>query len=445
MKRIHIILAACFLGTALASCEMKNEIFGDDNIPSETGWVELGVKVSNKTNVVVTRETIQGEDVDPSDFPVTFALNNSDYTKEFDTYEDLLEEEKVELPVGNYTVSSHTAGTLTKKMDHPFYSGEERLTVSKDKTSDVTVTCTMQNSRILLTYDNTFTAKFKEWTITIDDGTDNILKYTEADGTNLTPVYWLFEENCESVTINITAITKESNATVTESRIVTKPDDAATDAWIGGDALTITMAPGPDEETPTGVSGIKIEFKAFFETEKNETVEVPIEGEDVETPTDPDEGGDTTDPGEGDGEGDNTTTVPTLSGEFLNKTVNFDVTEEADNFPNVEIVMDVPEGIQNIIVKAVTDNTSLSSILNALGFGSGVDLVETELEALVYALGDNIPNRGDTKYIFSVNGVISQALAANTGSHTFSVTVTDQNGTSVSGTLSFNITDSSAN
>ena len=113
MKRIHIILAACFLGTALASCEMKNEIFGDNNIPSETGWVELGVKVSNKTNVVVTRETIQGEDVDPSDFPVTFALNNSDYTKEFDTYEDLLEEEKVELPVGNYTVSSHTAGTLT--------------------------------------------------------------------------------------------------------------------------------------------------------------------------------------------------------------------------------------------------------------------------------------------------------------------------------------------
>lgn len=107
--------------------------------------------------------------------------------------------------------------------------------------------------------------------------------------------------------------------------------------------------------------------------------------------------------------------------------------------------MDVPEGIQSIIVKAVTDNTSLSSILNALGFGSGVDLVETELDALVFALGDNIPKRGDSNYTFSVNGVISQALAANTGSHTFSVTVTDQNGTSASGTLSFNITDSSAN
>lgn len=443
MKRIHIILAACFLGTALASCEMKNEIFGDDNIPSETGWVELGVKVSNKTNVVVTRETIQGEEVDPSDFPVTFALNNSDYTKEFDTYEDLLEEEKVELPVGNYTVSSHTAGTLTKKMDHPFYSGEERLTVSKDKTSDVTVTCTMQNSRILLTYDNTFTAKFKEWTITIDDGTDNILKYTEADGTNLTPVYWLFEENCESVKINITAITKESNATVTESRIVTKPDDAATDAWIGGDALTITMAPGPDEETPTGVSGIKIEFKAFFETEKNETVEVPIEGEDVETPTDPDEGGDTTDPGEGDGEDD--TAAPTLSGEYLNKTVDFDVAEGTDNFPNVEIVMDVPEGIQSIIVKAKTDNANLESILNGMEFDTGVNIVDTTLPALELAFGDNIPQNGDTSYKFSVNGVISAALASNPGSHTFYVTVTDLNGASASGTLSFNITDSSAN
>lgn len=433
MKRIHIISAGLSLCAILASCEMKNEIFGNDNIPSETGWVELGVKVNNKTNVVVTRGTIQGEEVDPADFPVVFALNNSDYTKEFDTYENLLEEEKVELPVGNYTVSSHTPGTLTKRMDHPYYSGEENLTVSKDITSDATVTCTMQNSRILLTYDNTFTSKFKTWTITIDDGTNNILKYTETDGTNLQAVYWLFEKDCTAIKINISATTT-SGATVTESRTITKPDDATTDSWVGGDALTITMAPGPDEETPTGVSGIIIDISAFFETETNEIVEVPIEGEDTETPTDPDEG-----------EGDDTPAAPTLSGEYLNKTVDFDVVEGADNFPNVEIVMDVPEGIQSIIVKAVTDNTSLSSILNALGFGSGVDLVETELDALVFALGDNIPKRGNSNYTFSVNGVISQALAANTGSHTFSVTVTDQNGTSASGTLSFNITDSSAN
>lgn len=442
MKRIHIISAGLSLCAILASCEMKNEIFGNDNIPSETGWVELGVKVNNKTNVVVTRGTIQGEEVDPADFPVVFALNNSDYTKEFDTYENLLEEEKVELPVGNYTVSSHTPGTLTKRMDHPYYSGEENLTVSKDITSDATVTCTMQNSRILLTYDNTFTSKFKTWTITIDDGTNNILKYTEADGTNLQAVYWLFEKDCTAIKINISATTA-SGATVTESRTITKPDDATTDSWVGGDALTITMVPGPDEETPTGVSGIIINVNAFFETEKNDTVGVPVEGEDTETPTDPDEGGDTTDPDEG--EGDNTPAAPTLSGEYLNKTVDFDVAEGAENFPNVKIVMDVPEGIQSIIVKAVTDNTSLSSILNALGFGSGVDLVETELDALVFALGDNIPKRGDSNYTFSVNGVISQALAANTGSHTFSVTVTDQNGTSASGTLSFNITDSSAN
>lgn len=442
MKRIHIILAACFLGTALASCEMKNEIFGDDNIPSETGWVELGVKVSNKTNVVVTRETIQGEDVDPSDFPVTFALNNSDYTKEFDTYEDLLEEEKVELPVGNYTVSSHTAGTLTKKMDHPFYSGEERLTVSKDKTSDVTVTCTMQNSRILLTYDNTFTAKFKEWTITIDDGTDNILKYTEADGTNLTPVYWLFEENCESVKINITAITKESNATVTESRIVTKPDDAATDAWIGGDALTITMAPGPDEETPTGVSGIKIEFKAFFETEKNETVEVPIEGEDVETPTDPDEGGDTTDPGEGDGEGDNTPAAPTLSGEYLGETVSYDK-GSGEPFPEVSVEMTVPGKIEKVMIKATCSDPLLAGILADIGFMNepdGVDLVTTTDDTLTELL--KLPNHGSPSYTFEL-GALGNMLTV--GQHTFTVKVIDQNNKEVTGTLSFNITDSSAN
>lgn len=439
MKRIHIILAACFLGTALASCEMKNEIFGDDNIPSETGWVELGVKVSNKTNVVVTRETIQGEEVDPSDFPVVFALNNSDYTKEFDTYADLLKEEKVELPVGNYIVSSHTPGTLTKRMDHPYYSGEENLTVSKDITSDATITCTMQNSRILLTYDNTFTSKFNAWTITIDDGTNNILKYTKADGTNLQAVYWLFEKDCTTIKINISATTT-SGATVTESRTITKPDDATTASWVGGDALTITMAPGPDEETPTGIlGGIKIEISAFFETEKNEIVEVPIEGEDVETPTDPDEGGDTTDPDEG--EGDNTPAAPTLSGEYLGKTVSYDK-GSGDSFPDVSVEMTVPGKIESVMIKATCSDSMLAGILEDLGFMNnpdGVDLVTSEELADILSTP---PTKGDTSYTFTL-GTLGTMLTV--GQHTFTVKVIDQNGKAVTGTLSFNITDSSAN
>lgn len=439
MKRIHIISAGLSLCAILASCEMKNEIFGNDNIPSETGWVELGVKVNNKTNVVVTRGTIQGEEVDPADFPVVFALNNSDYTKEFDTYENLLEEEKVELPVGNYTVSSHTPGTLTKRMDHPYYSGEENLTVSKDITSDATVTCTMQNSRILLTYDNTFTSKFKTWTITIDDGTNNILKYTEADGTNLQAVYWLFEKDCTAIKINISATTA-SGATVTESRTITKPDDATTDSWVGGDALTITMVPGPDEETPTGVSGIIINVNAFFETEKNETVGVPVEGEDTETPTDPDEGGDTTDPDEG--EGDNTPAAPTLSGEYLGKTVSYDK-GSGKPFPEVSVEMTVPGKIEKVMIKATCSDPLLAGILADIGFMNepdGVDLVTTTDETLTKLL--ELPSHGFSSYTFEL-GALGNMLTV--GQHTFTVKVIDQNSKEVTGTLSFNITDSSAN
>ena len=437
MKRIHIISAGLSLCAILASCEMKNEIFGNDNIPSETGWVELGVKVNNKTNVVVTRGIIQGEEVDPADFPVVFALNNSDYTKEFDTYENLLEEEKVELPVGNYTVSSHTPGTLTKRMDHPYYSGEENLTVSKDITSDATVTCTMQNSRILLTYDNTFTSKFKTWTITIDDGTNNILKYTEADGTNLQAVYWLFEKDCTAIKINISATTT-SGATVTESRTITKPDDATTDSWVGGDALTITMVPGPDEETPTGVSGIIINVNAFFETEKNETVDVPVEGEDTETPTDPDEGGDTTDPDEG--EGDNTPAAPTLSGENLGKTVSYDK-GSGKPFPEVSVEMTVPGKIEKVMIKATSSDSKLAEILAEMGFmdnPDGVDLVTSEDLAGLFTP----PAKGDPSYTFTL-GALGNMLTV--GQHTFTVKVIDQNSKEVTGTLSFNITDSSAN
>ena len=55
MKKIYTIAAGFLLGASLVSCELKDEILGKDEVPTETGLVELGVLVDNKTNVSVTR------------------------------------------------------------------------------------------------------------------------------------------------------------------------------------------------------------------------------------------------------------------------------------------------------------------------------------------------------------------------------------------------------
>lgn len=441
MKKIYTKIVVSFLLCAgLVSCEMKDEILGKDEIPSETGLVELGISVDDKINNITKSaeggDVIQGTSIDPSDYPVTFTLQGQDYIKSFNTYKELLEANPVELPIGTYIVDAHTPGSLQKRMADPFYAGEINLKVEKDLPSTGQIVCTMQNSRIKLTITDAFAAAFLTWTITIDDGSESALSFTQADGKNPEAVYWVIDENCKSLQMNVTA-TNTKGDQITESRSITKPDGAADMNWVGGDALNITMEPGPDPEEPeepTGVSGIIIKISAFFETEDEETVEIPIET----TPTEPEEPTDPSDPNNPSDPSEEN--KPTLSGEYLNKTVTFNVADGLDAFPAVEIKMSTaPEKIKSVVVSAETDNTILEGILNSIGFGTGVDLVTTKSPILEASLG-TLPSTEESEYTFSVNGTIKQALAGSPGNHKFTVVITDQKDQSNSGYLAFSIT-----
>lgn len=438
MKIQHTLTWALCALLSLASCEMKDEIFDKNQVTGDVGYLNLAVSAQNKVTKAATDEgTSTNSSVSVDNFEVEISNSEGVY-KQFDSYAELQDAGKITLPIGEYTVTAHTPGNIAPKMDYPYYNGEESLKITKDTETSAKVICTMQNTKIQLNYGETFATVYKSWDITISDGSDNILTYDE---TNLNPAatYWLIADNVSAIKVHIVAYLQDGTK-ITEDRSITKPDDAESNYWSGSDALTITMEPGtptvPDD--PNGATiNIKVEV-SFSDSEVTE--EIPVEGGNDGG----EEGGETTDPGEGDGDGEGSATAPTLSGEYLNKTVNFDVSEGTDNFPTVEIIMDVPEGIQSVVVKAKTNNTNLERILNVMGFSSGVNLVGTTAPVLVAALG-KIPQSGDKSYTFSVNGTIKEALAASSGTHTFDVTVTDLKGQSVNGTLTFNITGSTTN
>lgn len=424
LKNTILYLAAL----SLFSCEMKDEIFDKNGISGDVGYLNLAVSVQNKATKSAEDEGINNNSpVSADDFNVEIS-NSEGIVKKFESYSEL--PETIELPEGSYTVKAHTPGEIQPQMSEPYYNGETLLNITKDKETTADVTCTMQNTRIQLVYGETFATVFKTWNITVSDGSGNILSFDE---TNTTPaaVYWLIADEVSEIKVHIDAKLPDGGV-ISEDRVITKPEDAESDFWAGSDALTITMEPGKptDPDNPSGVT-IDVKVEISF-TETNVTEEIPVEGGNDGG----EEGGEPTNPGEGNG--------PTLSGDFLNKTVNFDIHEGTDKFPSVEINMDVPRGIKNVIVKAETDNSKLEVILNGMGFATGVDLVGTKAPVLVAAL-DEIPESGDKSYIFSVNGTIKEALAASPGTHKFDVTVTDLEGQSVNGSLTFNITDTTAN
>lgn len=445
MKKIYTMAAGFLLCAGLVSCEMKKELFDNEEIPTETGLVELGVEVDDKTNVVITKAEAtedgeeQGTTVETDDFPVSFTLKtNTNYKKEV-TYSDI-KGQTVELPIGTYEVVSHTPGEMSKQMSSPYYKGSNELTVTKEATQQAEVICTMQNSRIAVVYPKEFQDEFSEWTITVDDGTGNVLKFIyDKEHTNLNPdaIYWAIAENCSSISISIKATTK-SGASVSETRSVTKPADAADKNWVGGDALTITMQP---VEANTGhVSGITINIDAFFKTEKGETVEAPLGEEETTTPTDPDEGEE--------GETGETTDMPTIT-----MPNNGLIEYTQGNIPTDPAIIEIlaPAKFKSVVVQIKGGNATFANTIAGLGIqlDTGRDIMtlsaKNDDESFVIDLLGGVPTTDDpdyqlnmTQFIGLMDGFGPTSVnddGNNLDAHEFIVTVTDQNDETVTGTL----------
>lgn len=424
MKLINIIALSTVAILTLASCEMKNELTGSLVSQEDMGTLELGVSV--KQPVSQTRAT----EVATNDFPVTIQGTSdgvTDVLKEYATVDEV--PSSITVPVGQYTVTSHTPGTLEKKMTTPYYSGSTDITVSKDIVSEVDVVCRMANSRIQMNYNTDFKALFKSWTITVDDGTETALSYTEND-LDPAPIYWHFGDDITAITVNIRAVTTQGN-TVTERRVFQKKDineqyEEVGDAFTGGDALEINM--GTVESSTGDLTGITITANITFEDE-SESVEIPT--------TDPDDDDDSgTEPPTGDG----INITEPAGNSFL--TDGVDISNETFPDKEVKILMSVPGGIQNLYVKVKAGNSEFEGMVAEMGLTTEKGLDLTSQEAIDQALGGlfPLPEVGQTSYSFTLSKMLLDLLKEFDGEHQFMLTVIDKNNQQASATLTVRVT-----
>ena len=440
MKLFNTITACLLLCAGLVSCEMKDELKGSGAGTSEVGYLNLGVAVNASQNSVVSRADNANDDgenvgvaVSADDFPVTITgVTDPSYSKEYESYAALKAENggKVELPIGEYTVTAHSNAELEPQMATPYYEGTTPIKITAGVESSAEVKCTMKNMKIQLTYTANFLAKFESWDITINDGSDNILNFDETDK-NPAAVYWMVAENVTEIKVAITATPMGGGQEVTESRLLSKPDGSN---WAGSDALTIQMEEKTSDD-PTGIqgSGITINASVSFD-EYPEDVPVTVK------------------PGN-DGDDDNKEPEPpTPTPEPELPTVTFPqntYTLPADASKNADAVITstAEGGIQSVKVQIVGGNDGFADITSTMGFADGLELVgNTDLGPVISAIvqGLEMPQAGDTSYTFPVGGFfnILQQMGATTAEegHVFNITVTDANGTA-SASLSVKVTE----
>lgn len=409
MRKLQIMIwvAGLLLTTGLASCEMKDELKGNAGvISSEVGYLDLDVAIGQKTRAN------EMTSVSADDFPVEIKGTDVDYTKTFESYEALTKELPLALPVGNYTVSAHTNAELKAVMDIPYYSGETLLTITKGVTANAEVVCKMKNTKIQLVYDPEFSTTFKEWDITVSDGSANILTYDETD-LNPKAKYWLVADNVKTIKMHVDAVTQDGTK-VSEDRSISKPDDADSDFWAGSDALTVTMEPGEptDPENPNGVTGIKVTVQiSFDDNEQEDIVEVPG------VPVPPAPGAEPS------------IVIPQST-----------YTLPGDAAKNADATITAEAGIKSVKVQIVPGNEMFTNIVSGMFGVEPFELIGNEtLGAVFSGMGISLPSEGDSEYIFPVGNFFSLLSEMGTtdasGGHVFNITVEDNNGKTASASL----------
>ena len=276
MKLFNTITACLLLCAGLVSCEMKDELKGSGAGTSEVGYLNLGVAVNASQNSVVSRADNANDDgenvgvaVSADDFPVTITgVTDPSYSKEYESYAALKAENggKVELPIGEYTVTAHSNAELKPQMAAPYYEGTTPIKITAGVESSAEVKCTMKNMKIQLTYTANFLAKFESWYITISAG-NNTLEFDETDK-NPAAVYWLVAENVTEIKVDITATPTGGGQPVPDSRVLSKPDGSN---WAGSDALTIQMEENTSDD-PTGIQGSGITINASVSFDEDSEV-----------------------------------------------------------------------------------------------------------------------------------------------------------------------------
>lgn len=435
MKVINKWALVVTLLVGLASCEMKDEIFGKDPMSGDTGVLSLSVETGKKT---------KGSTDQIDQFPVTITGKDVEYTQKFDTYAELKEAGSVTLPVGTYTIEACSPGDFKSEMDEPFYGGEQEVKIQKDVTSEASVVCTMQNVKISISLTEEFQATYQDWTINVTDKNGHIKTYTKAEHGNTPPsVYWKMDESVETIYINGTATTNEGEP-VTISGSAKKSnlpeyEDGDETSFIGGDELKIEFSPIKVEGSTPGVEkdGIEITI-TLFNPEQNENVEIP-----VNPGTD---GGDTEEPGDGEdgGDGEGNEGAPTID---LPADFSYSASTGDGKPASADAWLYTPAGLKSAKVRIETTSSAFEATLKEVDMGGnlleGVELVNNANIDDLFAgveLEDRSPKPGVTEYKFPV-GAFFMFLDNFPGTHKFHITLTDNEDVTVNDVLTITITE----
>lgn len=428
MKKVkHIVLPGLCILLALTSCEMKKEILESGKQGTDTqGILDLSVNSENEETVLNPIGTKASSALDVNNFSVEITNNNDVVIKNFDTYKELKEQGTFLLEKGSYKVKASSGELKEAAFDAPVFANTETFVIEPKKITKTDIVCEMQNIKVLIKCSESFISSFKpdfEVFVTNGKGTltfkNNIIQENTAG--------YFKPGDFLKLVVNATRIDGDpSMSEISQTFYLNEQKD--NNKAEAKDFFTVYL----DVQDITGEAGKPGISADLTLNERDETILVPSE---------PEEGGGDNPGGDG-GETGNGPTLTTTGFEFGKAVSLSKAAADQGNTPTIIVDIDATTGggIENLIVKI--DSKELSPLLAAMGIPEEFDMahLDSGIIPLIKELGLDTEVLGKTTAQFDISGFMGP-LALTSGTSTFSLTVTDKNGGTSTGSIIITVTD----
>lgn len=433
MKNIFLIcltlMAVLFTFSACHSEKMET---GATDVTGQLSLASMKMEVDLKVDTVYPQSRAG---VDVSNFLLTIKNSQGEQVEQY-TYSEM--PEIISLPVGTYTVVASSAEAATNGFDVPFYTGStEQFTIKENELTEVfALTCRLANVMISVEYDEELRKLMGEDVVTNVKIGDNSLDIPSSETRK---AYLIAPASAGSMDITLKGtIDGES---VTEVKRVDN-------VQAGQYNIIKYVLNSVDDGTNSNVGGnlnIAINIDSSM-TSSDETVGVnPGEEPGIDDfPTDGgEEPGDGDGDSDGDGEGGITSDINITGKKLGDSSFDIDQTQTITGATTLIVGIEAPAGIQNLKVKITSAG---NDDFNGIGEGLGEfdlahsDSMNENAQAMIPVLGlpidDAVLNQPNLDFNISK---FTSMLAGCEGTHTFKITVTDNQGKTESKSLVINV------
>lgn len=338
--------------------------------------------------------------------------------------------EIISLAVGICTVEVTSAEAPSNGFDAPYYKGSTTCEIKENEIVDVPViTCKLANMMFSVEYDEEFKSKMGEDVVTTITVGDNSLEIPSSE----TRKAYLVAPGGETTSMTVTLKGTIDGEAIDYS-------ERFTDVKTGvHNIIKYKFTPVSDGSGDGGTLNVAINVDSSL-TGSDEVIGVNP-GEEPGIDDFPEDGGE--EPGDGDGEGETGEDAIRITGKDLGgSTFDIDQTQTVTVKTSLIVRIEASAGIQNLKVKITSTHEDFNGIGESLGeFDlAHSDTMEPETKDMLAGLGLPLDEKvlNQVALDFDISG-FTELLLGFEGTHTFKISVTDNQGNQLSKSLIINV------